>query len=197
MQPARQPVNAYTQASQGRMMHADEAVAYAIQSRRQPLSADSRTNPVGAAAAANRAPWLDMPAGAYSFSQSNAAAVALPAIGVEVTVVTFQVPQGMNGVIQKIANQYIGGGWTEGTGDLVWRIEADGVSIRNYNNILGTLGTSAAPGDRTANPIRVYENQTIALIARNVNIGVAGSPLLGLLSGYFYPLTAEDSNTWY
>ena len=120
----------------------------------------------------------------------------MPAIGAEVNVLTFTVPQGKNGVIQKLANQMIGAGWVEGTGDVVWRLDIDGVPAQGYNNIIQTLGTPAVPADLTDRPIKLRENQVITLISRNVAVAVAGQLLLGLVAGYYYPITQERENTW-
>lgn len=141
-------------------------------------------------------PWVEMPAGGFSFSESNVASVILPAIGSEVVVVSFQVPGGYHGVITGIGNQFVGGGFTEGTGDLVWRIESDGAAIRGYGSILSSLGTTSAPGNRSKNPIRVYEHQTVQLILSNVAVVVAGQPLLGLLEGYYYPVGVALESEW-
>lgn len=138
--------------------------------------------------------FIEMPAGGNPFDRLNNAAVTLPAIGAEVVVVQFNVPRGKNGVVVRISNQFVGGGWTEGTGDLVWRIEADGVPVRDYESIIASLGTTSNPADRRGNPIRVFENQVVRLICNNVAVPVAGQPLLGLLGGWFYPIEQEGES---
>ena len=141
-------------------------------------------------------PWLDMPAGAFSFTQTNIAAVQLPAIGTSVDVVSFLVPAGMNGVITGIANQFVGGGWEEGSGALIWSLQADGAAIRGYEVLIASLGTTASPGDRSKNPVRIFENQLVKLVLQNVNILPAGQFLLGLLTGYFYPIASSLESEW-
>jgi len=141
-----------------------------------------------------RSPWSETPSGGQPFTQQNVAAVTLPAIGAAATVVTFQVPRRKNGVIEFIANQFVGGGWTEGTGDLIWRITADGVPVQGYDNIIASMGTMANPGWLGTRPIRIYENQVIALVLTNVAVVVAGQPLLGLFRGGFWPIEQEGSN---
>lgn len=142
-------------------------------------------------------PTAEMPTGGFSFSRGNTAAVVLPAIGTDVTVVSLQVPEGYHGVITGIANQFVGGGWTEGTGDLLWRIVADGAAVRGYETILATLGTMSAPGDRSKNPIRIFENQLVELILNNVAVIVSAQALLGLFTGYFYPIGIEIEGEWF
>ncbi|MCI0402701.1 MAG: hypothetical protein L0212_04165 [Acidobacteria bacterium] len=140
-------------------------------------------------------PWVEMPASGKSFNQQNQAQVLLPAIGTTVTVVTVTVPQGYHGVIKRIANQFVGGGWTEGTGDLVWRILVDAMPLQNYSNIIASLGAISDP-THLEEAIRIYENQVIQLVANNVAVVVAGQPLLGLLGGWFYPVSAALQPEW-
>lgn len=144
----------------------------------------------------SRSPWLDMPAGGQPFRYPNAAATTLPAQAAESTVVSFTVPLGRNGVIQRLANQFIGGGFTEGSGGITWRIEVNGVPVSGFHNLLGTNGTMSAPADLTASPIRIHEGDFVALICRNVSVNQAQQPLLGMLGGYFYPLSQEIEDPW-
>ncbi|KKK49572.1 hypothetical protein LCGC14_3133710, partial [marine sediment metagenome] len=139
----------------------------------------------------HRPPWVEFPAGGRSFTRLNNAAVTLPAIGSGVVVVSLTVPPRNNGIITGIANQFVGGGWTEGTAGLSWRLRADGFPIIGYDNIIASLGSTSNPSALGINPIRIFENQVIDLTARNVNILVAGQVLLGILRGKFYPLELE------
>lgn len=191
----------------GRNMKADEALAADLAARLRPPAVTARKAASGASLGAAltgagqvetvRSPWVETPAGGQPFTFLNAASVTLPAQGATVTVVTFTVPRRKNGVIEFIANQFVGGGWTEGTGELVWRITADGVPIQGYDNIIGSIGSLSNPGWLGTRPIRVYENQIIALTLNNVGIAApAGQALLGLFRGGFYSIEQEGQNTW-
>lgn len=141
-----------------------------------------------------KAPWIDPPASAQSYSHDHIenaqpAQVLLPAIGAQVVVVQFRVPQRRNGVIKWIANEFIGGAAWQGTGALVWQILADGVPIQNYEAIVSSFGTAAAPGVRA--PILISESQLIQLILKNVSILPGGQVLTGLLAGWNYPIESE------
>lgn len=141
-------------------------------------------------------PWLMMPSGGEPFRFPNQSSVTLGAIAADTVVVAFNVPRGKNGAITIISNQFVGGGWTEGTGDLVWRIDINGVSCQGYNSILASIGSMSNPADLRFNPIRIRENDFVQLILNNVNVGVAGQMLLGQLGGFFYPLQQEPTSTW-
>ena len=141
-------------------------------------------------------PWVEKSAGSQPYMEQNIAGVTLPALAAEATVLTFTVPRRKNGIIDHIANQFIGGGWTEGSGDLIWRVEADGVPIQGYHNMIASIGSMSNPADLAQSNIAIYENQVIRLVARNVAVPVAGQILLGMFRGRFYPIEQEGQNTW-
>lgn len=123
--------------------------------------------------------------------------VALPAPLAEANVISFQVPLGRNGVIQKVANNFVGGGWIEGSGGVLWRIQVDGApppGATSYDSILTSLGSPANPV-RIAG-FRIYENQVVTIVVRNVSVVLAGQLSGGRLVGYLYPRDMEDTATW-
>ncbi len=137
-------------------------------------------------------PWLAMPANGEPFNQVGY--VALPAIGAEANIFTFQVPEGRHGIIKWIGNNFVGGGWVEGSGNVLWRIEVDGVAVRNHEAIASSLGNPASPSETA--PIRLHEGQIVTLIVRNVGVVVAGQLVGGRLSGWFYPVSDEVEEVW-
>lgn len=139
------------------------------------------------------APWLIMPPQGESYHL--AAGITLPAIGVTATVVSIQVPSGRNGVLNKIANTFIGGGFNDFSGNIIWQILRNtnsGITAaeRNYQNIQASLGMTNNPA--AIAPIRVYENDIITLTVQNVSVVVASQLIGGLLGGWFYPRSMDD-----
>ncbi len=123
--------------------------------------------------------------------------VALPAIGTTATILQFTVPIGRNGIIRKVANNFVGGGWTEGSGAVIWRILADGApppGASTYNSILGSLGSPANPVEIPG--FRIFENQVISVVINNVSIVVAGQLSGARLIGYLYPRELEPPDIW-
>ncbi len=127
----------------------------------------------------------------------------LPPVGSTVTILTYTVPIGRNGVIQKVANNFVGGGWTAGTGDLIWRILIDGTpppGATNYDTILDSLGSPAIPTSIAG--FRIFENQTLTVVLFNNPAGpdggvvVAGQRTGARLLGYLYPREYEEDNIW-
>lgn len=167
-----------------------------------PNCAQPVADPLVADSSAGQLPiWLYPPITWENVDQATYA--TLPAIGSTVTILSFTVPAGRNGVINKIANNFVGGGWIEGTGDLIWRILVDGApppGATSYNNIVNSLGN---PSNPVAIPgFRFFENQKITVVAFNNPAGpnggvVVAAQLVGArLIGYTYPRELEQSGLW-
>jgi hypothetical protein len=127
----------------------------------------------------------------------------LGAIGTTVTIISYVVPPGRNGVIYKVANNFVGGGWVEGTGDVIWRILVDGTpppGATSYDSILASLGNPASPTEVPG--FRVFENQVLTLVAFNNPAGpnggvvVAGQRVGARFVGWNYPTDVEESGIW-
>lgn len=121
--------------------------------------------------------------------------VALPAQGSSAVVVAFTVPKGYNGIINRIANEFVGGGFQQGAGGVIWELILDAatdVPAPNFQEILASLGSVNNPA--ILNGIRIRENQNVQLQVENVSIVVAGQLIGGLLGGYFYPVALEPAN---
>lgn len=139
--------------------------------------------------------WIDPPDQWENVDLFNY--VALPAIGAQANVLSFQVPLGRNGKIFAIGNNFVGGGWAEGSGNVIWQVLVDGAppaGAMSYDSILGSLGSPASP-TRIAG-FRIFENQILSLVVKNVNVVLAGQLSGGRILGYLYPREMEDSSTW-
>jgi len=123
-----------------------------------------------------------------------AAYVALPAIGASAVIVQFLVPEGRNGIVNRFANVFVGGGFTEGSGGVVWQLFQDftvGAVVPNFDNIVSSLGS--VNNAKVLNGIRIKENQLVTLVVKNVSIVVSGQLVGGLLGGFTYPIDLEES----
>jgi hypothetical protein len=139
--------------------------------------------------------WLYPPVNFENIDQY--AYAALPAIGATATIIQFTVPIGRNGMINKVANNYVGGGWVEGSGDVIWRILVDGTpppGATSYDSILGSLGSPSQPVGIAG--FRIFENQVVTLVAFNNAVVVAGQKVGGRLLGYLYPRDLENADIW-
>ncbi len=127
---------------------------------------------------------LFMPPDGISFDPT--AYIALPAIGVTSTVVSFTVPDGYHGIIKRLGNVYVGTGFIEGSGSLIWQLLSNAGVIRNYDNILASLGLVSNPKD-VGGGVFVHEGELVVLQVNNVSLAVGGATVGGRLSGWFFP----------
>jgi hypothetical protein len=144
------------------------------------------------------APWLLEPPDSESFH--NAAGINLPAVSATnfTTVLSMTCPSGRNGVINEIANVIVGGAWADFSGAAIWQIvrnpgagtNTGGFAERNYQNIQASLGLVNAPVKISG--IRIFENDVISWVLRNVSLPTSGVEAGALLGGYFYPKTWDD-----
>lgn len=124
--------------------------------------------------------------------------VALPAVSAKATVLSFVVPSGKNGYIWKIAIDFVGAGFTEGSGAIVWQIFRDAAqrkAIRGFNNLLASVGQ--VPNPVEIPPVQIYENEQIGVVINNVSAGIpAGQVSVSAMIGWFYPKHEEDGQRW-
>jgi hypothetical protein len=133
-----------------------------------------------------------------SIAFDNAGDIALPAVGVESPIFTFQVPKGFNGVMKEIGNAFIGGGFTDGSGAIIWRILQNNQAMRGKENLQNSLGSVAIPSRIGGGGfIRIIENDIIAMTVLNVSIVPAGQLIAGRLSGWFYPKDEDPAGIWF
>jgi len=164
---------------------------------------DEGTAPDGAASLSrpDLPPWIYQPTNWENIDQLNYA--LLPAIGSQVTIISYVVPPGRNGVINKVACNFVGGGWVEGSGDVLWRILVDGTpppGATSYDSILASLGSPASPTG--IGGFRIFENQVLTLVAFNNPAGadggviVSGQRVGARFCGWNYPTNIEENDIW-
>jgi hypothetical protein len=128
----------------------------------------------------------------------NAGDITIPAVGIESAIFSFTVPRGFNGVMKTIGNVFIGGGFTDGGGAIVWRILQNTQAFRGKENILNSLGSVAQPSLIGGGGfIRILENDVISMTVLNVSIVPAGQIIAGRLSGWFYPKDEDPLGIWF
>ena len=146
-------------------------------------------------------PWIYQPVNWENVDQINYALV--PAIGATAIIISYVVPPGRNGIINKVACNFVGGGWVEGSGDIVWRILVDGTpppGATSYDSILASLGGPSQPTGIAG--FRFFENQVLQFVAFNNPAGanggvvVAGQRVGARFTGWNYPLDIEEDDIW-
>lgn len=157
------------------------------------------TNPYPQAQTGSLPLWIYPPINWENLDQIDY--VLVPALNAEATILSFQVPMGRNGVINKVACNFVGGGFIEGTGDVLWRILVDGATppgANSYEAVKASLGSPAQPVGIAG--FRIFENQVVKVTVFNNPLGINGGVVVAgqlagaRLCGYLYPRELEDPN---
>lgn len=111
---------------------------------------------------------------------------ALPTIAAgETTILTFIVPQGFDCIIRRLSHNFTGGGFVQGSGDIIWRILIDNAPVRNFQNMTTEKGSWDQP--REIDGIRAYSGQTIRYnVVHAANAALAGNVICSL-NGSLFP----------
>lgn len=123
--------------------------------------------------------------------------VALPAIGAQAVVVQRAIPYGRNSFLWKLAVDYVGGGFTEGQGGILFRVFRNAAltrSLKGFATLTASMGTVNNPVEIP--PAQLYENETLSIVVVNVSIVVAGQRVVGALVGWDYPRSEEVKSRW-
>lgn len=126
-------------------------------------------------------------------------AIVIPAItggpSVYTPIVKFNVPYGRNGFLWKVGFDYVGGGFQEGQGNIIFVIFRNAAltrSIKGFVNLTASIGSINNPVEIP--PAQIYENEVISIAATNVAIPPAGQQLVGVLVGWTYPRSQEGGS---
>ena len=129
------------------------------------------------------APWITMPDGGFPFNTPGVINTPAIAVGTWVDIINITVPNGFDGVIKNLVNQYNGQGFVDGSGTLIWRVLRNGQAVRGYNNILSQLGDFSTGQTQ----IRVGSGDQLQLQIQNVSLVTGGTQTLGYFGGWYYP----------
>lgn len=137
-------------------------------------------------------PWIQAPRTARRFQEQSSVVLGnLPAPGTDSAIITFEVPQGMDGVLSNHFQMYTGAGFIEGSGDIAWRIRINRTFLKDYSNMETSLGNNVSPIIFSRGGIRVSSQDEVSYI---VNLGPNALVNLDFtariavsISGYYYP----------
>ncbi len=115
---------------------------------------------------------------------------AFPAAGAgQETILSFVVPPGQGCLIRWLAFVYIGGGFIDGSGNVIWRVLVNGAAVQGYESTQTQVGTLSIPSDTQ---IIAYEGDTVEVTVE-VPAAAPAPPPAGTttacrLKGWFFPL---------
>ena len=126
-------------------------------------------------------PWVTMPAAGRRIREIG----AFPVSGATFTddshpVLTFQCPVGYDGVIDTVIcgidpDASGATGFVQGSGALIWRLDANGRYLRDVGNIQFSLGSLEAPTPTTNSGLRIYSGN---LLTFSVVFPVSGDGII-------------------
>lgn len=96
-------------------------------------------------------------------------------------VLSYLCPPGWDGEVTHLSYNLAGGGFNQGSGDVVARIVIDGAAVKGYDTILTELGSPQTP--RPSNGIRIHSGQLLQLIVDNNTLNIGGAFLIGAFIG--------------
>ena len=132
-------------------------------------------------------PWLVMPPNAVPFQKFNS--IPLPAAnGNDVAVLQFAVPQGYDGVISSLVQQYTGTGFVDGSGDLKWRIRIGDRWAEDMGNMITQLGSLQSPYQIYRSGIRLRDRDAVSYVVNHATgSSLTGGRIVCGCFGWYYP----------
>jgi len=136
--------------------------------------------------------WLanHQPADSHPFQVNSQPAPAYPAPGAgPITVLQYQCPPGVLSVINQLVILAIGGGFSDFSGNVVWRCLLNGAGIDGLEMITAQMGSLQTP-----NPVQLLLNENdIFTIVVEVPAGQqpmpGGATTAARIQGWSYPLS--------
>ena len=92
---------------------------------------------------------------------------------------------------------YVGGGFTEGQGGILFRVfrnKALTRAVKGFGTLTASMGTVSNPVEIP--PVQLYENEWLSIVEQNVSIVPAGQQIVGVLVGWDYPRSEEVGARW-
>lgn len=147
----------------------------------------------------NRYPWSIIPPDGVGFDPMVVIPTPAPGAGpgfspgVETVVNTLQVPDGYDGIITHISNNFLGASFNPGLPSLTWRIRvgasiAQSRFVRDYDNIIVEFGETKFP--REIAGIFLSSGQTFLYTVTNNDPAIApgpGTQVACCFSGFYWP----------
>jgi hypothetical protein len=130
-------------------------------------------------------PWIDPPSGALMFDPQGSIVLPNPPPSADTIVLTYPVPLGYDGVINYLSCNFTGGGFVQGSGDLIWRILINQKPLLNFNSITSEKGTPQQ--GRHIGYIRVYSGDVLQWVVNHASNPALNGNVICSFTGYIYP----------
>jgi len=132
-------------------------------------------------------PWLVMPTNAVPFQKFDSINLP-PNDGVDRIVVSFTVPQGYDGVITSLVQTYTGSGFTDGSGDLFWRVRIGDRWAEDMGRMITRLGSLQSPYQIYRSGVRLKSmDRVLYLVNHSSSSSLSGGRIICGVFGWYYP----------
>lgn len=145
----------------------------------------------------DRLPWIVMPREGRPFRPVGTLALSQMAFyGVDTPALIEIVPTGYDGVVTEVICEISaptppGSGFIEGSGDLVWRLSADGRYLRDYGNMTVSHGSMRVQSSALRKGVRVYTDNRVVLSVAVAPAAAAvlnpQSTIICSIQGWYWP----------
>lgn len=140
-------------------------------------------------------PWVKMPAQGKRFAKIGSLLYNPVLADGTNRVIPFAqgnlfVPDGYDGCIVSTVFQYTGTGFNEASGDLTWRISVNQRWVKDYSNVLTSIGSLTTPYNINSGQILVQSGswlRTWVEIAPSAIGNLTGGTILAALFGWWWP----------
>lgn len=139
-------------------------------------------------------PWVKMPDGGRAFAPQGLSLVSDVTEGVETTLLSMEVPFGYDGVITYVVAGILptaagSTNFTEGSGQITWRLKASNRHLRDWGRVLTSRGSFIDPSPTVNAGLRVYSRNLIELtVTLSATSGLnPTSNLVAMIMGWVYP----------
>lgn len=141
-------------------------------------------------------PWIYPPADHEPYDLTNS--IECPVADTQNTqILTFRCPYGYQGVLLGVGHRYIGAGFVEGSGAVIWSIRIAGRYPNGYGSILISMGSPEQPRPLFG-AVRFYENELLEYLvtipAGSPIATGAGNYMIGNLAGYTWPAQRNEES---
>ncbi len=140
----------------------------------------------------NLLPWDDTygatPEQSFPFLKQRG--IVTPPTGLDHVVVSFNVKAGYDGLLSGFYFQYSGSGFSQGSGDIIWRIKINQRYVKDLSNVPFLLGDPVNPIPMTQGQIITPGQQIEAIVSiPNLSgmIQIGNSTVYAGLLGFFWP----------
>lgn len=106
------------------------------------------------------------------------------------SVISFRVPTGWDGLLSGFYFNYSGAGFTQGSGDIIWRIQCNQYFLKDLSNTPYLLGDPVNPVPMTEGKV-LFSGQLVRAIVNVPNLSgmiqIGNSTVYAGLLGFFWP----------